>query len=392
MLVWMLVVQTLTLEQAWNLALQGPQWKAMKEELALREAESMEGIFWENPSFALEVEEAPRTGFTQGLQTLRFSWALPLSPSTWFARKGLRLTREQNAWLEQAMMASFRAEVTRRFIAAHLARKRLKIEETRLAILDTLLEYTKRRLRKGRSHPAELARMKVRRDRQEVIIEEAHVAIVQADQELLELFPEGTAFDSLALTFTLPAPDDTLLTSLRERLARSPQIRSLETEIQRQKALERRAAWAVLPNPEIEGGPQRGPEGDFISLGLGFSIPLFERNQGERAFRKARLRQVQYEVQAVRIQLDRRLQAAWEAFRHAWTHRNRLRSSILPALEEAYRSYEQGYLRGRFDLTTLLDAQADLLEAHLQALEVEEKAWEAWLQIYEILGQKEVWP
>ncbi len=392
MLMWLMLAQPLTLERAWELALEGPRWKAMREELALREAEVLEGAFWENPGVALEVEEAPEGRLRDGLQSLRVVWEIPLSPTTWFARKSVRLTRAQNRLLEETMEVDLRAAVARAFVKAHMARQRLAVEKSRLAILDTLLAYTRRRLQKGRSHPAELARMEARRARQKVILEETHVDVVQADQELLSFFPEGTAFDSIVFSLELPEPRDSLLEAVRAGLFRSPRLLVLSREIDRQKVLKRKVDWAAIPNPELEGGPQQGPEGNFFALGVRFPLPVFERNQAERAFRSARLRQVQYAYVASKIRMERLLEAAWERFRHAWEHRNRLRSTILPALEQSFASYREGYLRGRFDLTTLLDVQDELLETHLQALEVETRAWEAWLEIYEMLGTREVWP
>lgn len=393
MLMWlMLVAQPLTLERAWELALEGPRWKAMREELALREAEVLEGAYWENPGMVLDVEEAPQGRLQDGLRSLRVSWALPLSPTTWYARRSVRLTRAQNRLLEEAMEVDLRAQVARAFVAAYVARERLALEQHRLAILDTLLAYTRRRLEKGRSHPAELARLQARRARQQVIVEEAHVDVVRADQELRSFFPEGMSFDSLAFTMELPLPRDSLQEAIRSVLYESPRLLALSREIDRQKALKGKADWAAVPNPELEGGPQRGPEGDFITIGLSLSLPVFERNQAERAFRRARLRQVQYAFAASKIQMERLIEAAWERFRHAWEHQRRLRTEILPSLETSFESYREGYMRGRFDLTTLLDVQDELLETHLQALDVEVRAWDAWLEIYETLGTKEVWP
>ena len=392
MLFLVLLAQVLTLQQAWDLAFQGARWKALQQELSLREAEGMEGVFWANPQISYEAEEVRRGSFQEGLQTFRFSWEVPLSPTARYARKAWSFTREQNTLLAEAMKTSFRAEVARRFVQALAARKRRSLEQNRLKILDTLLAYTQRRLRAGRSHPAEVARLEAQRSRQMLVVQEAHVEVVQADLALQSFFAKPFTFDSLAIKVFLPTPSESLYASLQKALEQAPRARVLALEIRRQEALKKKAQWAFFPNPEIGGGPQRSPEGTAVTVEIGLSLPLFNRNQAERALREARFRQARFLHEVEVTTLRQQLAGAWEQYRHAWEHHKRLQEEILPALEEAYQAYETGYLRGRFDLTTLLDAQKELLEARLQALEVEIRAWEAWLLIYETLGQKEVWP
>ncbi len=389
---FMLVAQTLTFSQAWELALEGPRWKAFLEELAVREAEFREGIYWENPRVQYDVEEAPSWSRTvQGLQTVGISWEIPLSLRYRYARKGWEGARRQNRFLERAQRARFFGDVMGAYLEAFFSRERYTLEGERLEVLDTLLAYTRRRLAVGRSHPAELARLEAQRSRQTLILEEARVAVFRADRTLQAYFAQPVSWERVEAPPELPPPTDTLYRKLIQALERAPVLQAAREEIRLQETLQRAATWKALPVPEVGVGQQRSPEGQFVALEVGVSLPLFDRNQAERAVRKARVRQARWAYETLRAQTLRQLEGAWEQYRHAWRHQRTLNDTILPSLERAYQGYLRGYRQGRFDLTTLLDVQEELLEAHEQLLEVKARAWEAWLEMYTILGE-EVWP
>lgn len=152
--------------------------------------------------------------------------------------------------------------------------------------------------------------------------------------------------------------------------------------------LEEEAANRFLLTPEIALGWKReeglGESSGGPVLGLAWSVPLFNRNQGEKALAEARssaalgrLKRVEREVSAARGSADaryRNLAAAW-ADVQAVVEAN---GPMLAAAEEAFRL-------GEGSLTDLLDTHRSAAELEMEALDLHAAALAA-LRDLERLG------
>lgn len=192
---------------------------------------------------------------------------------------------------------------------------------------------------------------------------------------------EGTLLDPTPL----PARD-----GLRERIASRPDLRALEREV-RAAAIARGAArrWWI-PDPSVGAGVKRTAAGDAREEGwileIGVPLPLFDRGKGERLRAGAELRARQARL---RLATDAALARAGGLHAQAARLQEAARAFRAEAVEPAaplVEAAEAAYDAGELGILELLDAYRSALDAHLQALEIEEDAARARIELDLALG------
>lgn len=167
-----------------------------------------------------------------------------------------------------------------------------------------------------------------------------------------------------------------------------PLVRAAEAELEAALA-EQRAASRFVASPEIALGWQRQEDAsdsiDGPILGLFWSVPLFDRNQAERAYSEAgvaaargRLEQVRRRVGSTRAAartVFERLSAGLEAARASLASSQR----VLDGSEAAFR-------QGERSLTDLLETQRSVTEGELAVLDLHEAALAAHRELERLAG------
>ena len=170
---------------------------------------------------------------------------------------------------------------------------------------------------------------------------------------------------------SLPPPTDS--THAHPRLAQA------EASV-RAATLEEEAANRLVALPELIAGWQRqetsGQSLDGPVLGLSWSVPLFDRNQAERARSSSRLAGEEARLETVRRELEARHNGAASAYRR-----------LLDALEDSdqrasdWRSILEGgeasFRLGESSLTDLLEIYRSVSASEMAALDLYEAALEA---------------
>lgn len=175
----------------------------------------------------------------------------------------------------------------------------------------------------------------------------------------------------------------------------SPQLRRARAQVERAVAIVDRAdrekfpdlllrAGADYDRERLEGAPGRrvGWEG---SLQAGFSIPLFNRNQGNRAAARADLSRARAEVHRVELALRSRLSGVFEAYLTALRMVDEYGNEILPRAEQAYRLYLVKFQQMAAAYPQVLIAQRTLFQTSERYLSALEEAHVAAVQIQGLL-------
>jgi cobalt-zinc-cadmium efflux system outer membrane protein len=147
----------------------------------------------------------------------------------------------------------------------------------------------------------------------------------------------------------IPALDqETLMTTLTE----SPEIKSARAEVERAQAVIARAKAERVPDLFLRGGvgysneileTRTGPTGrktgPEANVQVGFTLPIFNRNQGGIAAAEAELVIAKRETKRLELALGVRLAQAFRDYKNALISVQRYKETILPRAERAYNLY-----------------------------------------------------
>lgn len=138
-------------------------------------------------------------------------------------------------------------------------------------------------------------------------------------------------------------------------------VEAAEAEVARAEAELRRARAAVLP-PVSVGARVAVEDGQtFVGPSVSLSLPVFDRNQQERAMSHGRLAVADGQLQQVRARAETEQTTASQRVSEANTAAERVQADIEEA-RAALASIEAGVLAGQIDLSTAVLLQTQVLD------------------------------
>lgn len=171
--------------------------------------------------------------------------------------------------------------------------------------------------------------------------------------------------------------------SLARLLTQSPQLRAAQVQVQRAKAVLARAKVEPYPDMFLRSG--FGYSTEFLDMGtsssssaspkrtgaemnmqVGFSVPLWNRNQGGIATAKADLAFAQSEYDRLKLGLGLRFSQVLNAYANALDSVQRCQRFILPNAKEAYRLYLSKYKTMSASYPQVIIAQRTMFQARRQ--------------------------
>jgi cobalt-zinc-cadmium efflux system outer membrane protein len=194
------------------------------------------------------------------------------------------------------------------------------------------------------------------------------------------------------------APELDRDTAAAALLRDSPQLRRARVQVERAAAVVERADRERYPDlflrlaadydrerVESASGVPGRPVGWEGGVEAGFSIPLFNRNQGDRAAARADLSRATAEVRRVELALQSRLSGVFEAYLTSLRTAEEYGKEILPRAEEAYRLYFDKFRQMGAAYPQVLIAQRTLFQISERYLSALEEAHVAAVQIRGLL-------
>ena len=213
-----------------------------------------------------------------------------------------------------------------------------------------------------------------------------HLRIVVQERELKVLEAENSLrmhWENLVTTIGKPLPlsplEDNLEADLTpplefdkelERvLDASPELAHAELFVKFDRIKVQREQVEPIPNVTIvagggvnhEGAPRAG-KGPFnvANVDASINVPIFDWNQGTIQQAKAALRNAQYEITRMQLDLRRRLADAFGMYLTSLQYVRALQSTILPQAETRYTTQLKSYQENRANWREVLEAQDDL--------------------------------
>jgi len=152
-----------------------------------------------------------------------------------------------------------------------------------------------------------------------------------------------------------------------------PDLRAVENEVERTRHRVSLTRRETLPNLRIAALATRDdPVADTrFGIGLGLSLPLFNRGQGVVDRSRAELSEVEHTRAAVELRVRTEVEAALTRYESAQEAVSILETELLGPIRENHSLLEVAYTEGLIDIATLLLLRNQLLDAELDY-------WDAW--------------
>lgn len=260
--------------------------------------------------------------------------------------------------------------------------ERIRHWRERLAVL---VEQVRKQRRAGQAAAYEVVRLERAASAIETQAASARAARQRARAELAALIGERQETPPARLVGELGPEAPPSLQHCLSRLPKLPELQRLRARAEAKQltaVAERRAA---IPDITVGVGYKelrengRRFDGNLISLGV--RIPLFDRNQGERASARAAAQAHEAEYRLRLAELRGEVRGRWQELHElrqsaARFERDNERSAsaLVQAAEAGYRGAEVGVLE-------LVDAYQNALDADLRLLELHKQARDAAIQL-----------
>jgi cobalt-zinc-cadmium efflux system outer membrane protein len=165
--------------------------------------------------------------------------------------------------------------------------------------------------------------------------------------------------------------------SLDGMLATHPRILQAMADEQRARCTIAREQAAVVPDLVSQGTVQYDDATHFTVVGVqaGFTLPLWNRNQGAISAAWAELRAAQQRIEQVRLDLQAQLAENFTDYAAAEQKVATYQRDILPQAAETQRLIAQAYQQGEIGFLAYLTAQRTFFEASLGYLDALKAYW-----------------
>jgi outer membrane protein TolC len=362
----------LTLEGAVAAALESrPLLKAESERIAAAEGRSRQAGALPNPDFQFSNENLrPGQTYSRDVDTLAFvTWPLDIlgkrERRVAVARSAVTRSRAELDLLRRDVTQS----VKRAYWAALGAQVRRELLQSEVATLQRMVDYHAAQLQAGTIAEQDLLRVRLEAERIQIA---AHLATIESTNTRIDLLKEMGRPD--LTNVTLAEPLDAVAASsgaaaVQEVLGRRVELKVAAASTEEARANSRLQDVSARPDLTVLFGYKRTQLPDALSgvntalAGVNVTIPLLDRNQGNRTAAAAevrRLEQLRTEAEAaVRSDLQR-AEAEYEMRRAEVT-------DTLEPLREHARTIsgiaQAAYQQGGVELLRLLDAERARLDA-----------------------------
>lgn len=334
---------------------------------------------WSNPVVTYQVENAPLPGGSTapGLDRETSAFAmLPLGP---LYQRGSRIARAT----AEVRSAEADLDESRRSLALTTASRFFRVASAQVSVestsdvrlwLDSLVSYTRIRVREGATAAADLIRLEVEQGRATVDEAMAEIDLIRESAELSVLLGLGsgsvrTVFQDSAGADRIDfQPLDTLIAL---GLANRPDVVAGKARVAAASASVRVERTALIRDFGAMAGIKAMDGAKSLMAGVSLPLPILDRNSGEIQRADAERRIAILEEQLIERRVASEVTAAYNNAGSLLSLRIRIGDTLLKKAEEGRRIAEAAYREGAIPLGQVIEASralADARESHYRTV------------------------
>ncbi len=283
-----------------------------------------------------------------------------------------------------------RARVRAAYFGVLIAEAQAKSARHREELAEQVLASARARVQAGAAAVVEtnLAVAEVGRAQHERI--EADLGVGDARRGLSRLLglPDA-AIIQLASPLALPPLPVTPLPELvAAAQSRRQEVQMLEANKSQLDAMLVRLRREVVPSPTLFVEVQQQQPGQlYVGSGLGLSLPLWRRNQGEIAVTRAERRRIEEEQSLLEQEIALEVSALYRSTFARHQQATLWKSEIVPAIESNLDLVGQGWRAGKFDLFRVVQVAREAAEAQRKQLEALGSLWQSVIELDRAVGR-----
>ncbi len=269
-------------------------------------------------------------------------------------------------------------EVKTAFARALAAKKRVSLAKDVSRLQEELLGFTNTKFQAGEVSALEvnLAEVQSSRAKREVLSAERdyreNVLVLMTLMGIVpdrDIIVEGDLSPELA---SLPDKE-----TLRSGLFQRPDIRAASVEIERATGAVALIAREAIPNVTLAGFHDRDENRNETGMGLAFSIPLFDRKQGERREAQARASQARIRRAGLERSVEREFETDYSNLTSSREEVTIFKKEIVAKSQENLELLNLAFREGKISFFDVRLAQRDTIEMHYAYLDALLKAQQA---------------
>lgn len=377
----------LTLSEAVHWALRfSPALEAAAIEVDAKRAETVQAGLRPNPTIEGDVQNVGQDGQES---TLELSQVILLGGKRLKRIRAAELDVGVAGWDYEAVRLRVASSTAEAFVDVLASQHRIEILRELKDVAGRLRKAVSERVDAGSVSPVELKRtdIEVIRAQSQLRQEESLLSVLR--RRLANNWGAKSAnFDyvhaELPTSANLPSPDQ-----LSDYLSSNPDVARWTTEMMQREAVLNLAKANRIPDLTIGAGARNLKDLDETGAVVGLSVPLpfFDRNQGGIAAAQTRVFKARRESMAARIDVNGQLLDAYGDLVVASEQLEALEKRVLPTAQEVYADTNRGYIDGKFDLLSVLDAQRTLFSTRLEIVNARAEFHKAKVKIEALIGR-----
>ncbi|NOX92309.1 MAG: TolC family protein [Gammaproteobacteria bacterium] len=362
-----------------------PETRGAEAVVSAREGELKQAGVWPNPQIELRADDAMSkdegrsgTDFTQ----FAFSQPLPLGGRLGHQRSAAEAQLDAARSQRRYQQVRLETQVAQRYHNLQLAAERLRLAELRLQLANTLQDAGRQREQAG-----ELSRLE--RLRLDLIRETAQQILDRSEGEANEALSRFRAYLGLAsgatetrLQLTPLEPFNAMpaLAQLQVGLSQHPALLAVRQQLEAAQAEVRLVRAERIPDPTLslfrERDSLNGRRQNVNGIGVGFTLPLWNRSSGRISAARAQVARIQSELQVLERDLGSRLQQSYLHLGHLVQQGKHYRNRVFKPAQQVFDLTRKAYANGEMEILSLIDANNTYFDARERYLELLQEAWQ----------------
>jgi cobalt-zinc-cadmium efflux system outer membrane protein len=323
-----------------------------------------------NPRLQTEIETVTGSGEAEGFKAAESTVSLSQEIELGDKRRHRTAAAQADAAVSRAEEGVKRRELlfdTRRAVLAVLnAQEQVRLAEEILALVRETESVVLAREQGGKTTGMETERARTDTARAALDVQERQAEQQDSVRELALLWGEtDPTFDAVAGTLDIPAAAMPSVDTLVLQAAANPALLAADSQTRAFEAKLRSEEAARLPNLEVAAGVRRLEASDGFGLiaGVGFELPLVNRNREAVCAAAADAEAARLESAAARLQNEGQLRRLYARLQALAAKNARLRETAIPSAERVLALVKQAHEQGKAGYLDVLEARRTLAEA-----------------------------
>jgi cobalt-zinc-cadmium efflux system outer membrane protein len=381
----------LTLAEAMaRAAREQPSVLADQLEVDARAAEVAQARRWLNPSTALDTEDLGRAADLAGptQTTLSVTQRIELGGKLGLRTEAARTDRT----IAESDLFVARHELERRaagaFVRTLAAQAEVALAEQDAATAAETAAAIAARVDAGVAAPPDADRAQADALAATVRVRSARLKLDSA-RIVLSATWAGTARDAAVLAGSLGVPIIPAAETFEARVDTAPVVQRRRADVTRGRIGIDATRAARVPDLDLTIGYRRLHDAGIHAwgIGVGMSLPLFDRQQDRLAASVLRVTSAERRLDAARASTREVVATSHRTATEAAAMIAAFDGDLIPLHERVYAAVSEGYAAGRFGLLQLLDARRSLIDARRNRLATVQQMYEALVTLYATLGR-----